>query len=571
MIRTRGLLAGIVVIAFGCIAFGAPPVANDDSATTDEDTFVLVDVLVNDSNPDGDLLTIASVSDPEHGTASIGGNQIRYTPDPDYCGTDSFSYTVSDGADTDTAQVTVTVLCINDAPVVSDQLLATSRDTPLSFTLSAQDPDIDPFDPEQHPLVFTIISGPTHGVISGDLTAVIYEPPNTGFVEVTYTPATGFLGTDSITFSVLDPFGASATAVVQIDVDRRRVAVSGTWDASITFEEGRTFAISAFSSTLTESYRIGSFRMRGSATWTDAGWTSLRFNADFPVEDIATVRTTLAFAPTNSSAFRSWQIVTRFSLFDVDFTHTLHLPQSPSVPHNQIVARGHVRDLSFTSTTKLTGMGLAFDEEQLRCRWRWPDCDLSLDARLGIECEGFDEFSLTIREIPVFCPDLLGFGIYLRLETTFTTSSKTLNPTFTCKSDWFDCLKILCELVKSEDATTIEGISLYGVKFRTSFFDGIELRMDTSFVEKKNASVTGYSKYFEVWRLFGPTTSCCGSGGRWQIETYFECNGSQLFNWGMTRFKLDTSLSDQVRLSTRFEFRSDDPIWEWDFGWKVIW
>jgi len=570
MIRTRGLLVWIVVIAFGCIAFGAPPVANDDSETIDEDTSVLVDVVANDTDPDGNPLTIASVSDPEHGTASIEGNQIRYTPDPDYCGTDSFSYTVSDGSDTDTAEVRVTVTCINDAPDAVDDVRTTQQETPVSFTLRATDVDVDPSFPEAHPLTFSILSGPSHGVVSGDLTLVTYEFPDIATVYMTYTPAEGYVGVDSITFSAADPFDATGIAVIQIEVGKRRVVgtLSGKWNTSIAFE-GEPFSVSAFRSTLTASYEVGSLNVQGDATFADGSFSSFKLKADFPFGDAITVRSTLSFDPT-TPAFSYWQTVTRFSFFDLDFINTIYVPKSVSALYAKFVVRGRVGGLSFTSTTKFTGTCLAFGEEQLRCSWRWPDCDLSLNAKLGIKYEGFDEFSLTIREIPLFRLDPLSFGVYLQLETTFTTSSKTLNPRFTCKSRWFDCLQFLCELVASND-TTIEGISLYGVKFRTSFSDGIELRMDTSFVEEKNASVTGYSKYFEVWKLFGPITFCCGGAGRWQIETYFETSGSKLFDWGMTRFKLDTSLTDQVRLSTCFEFCSDAPIWKWEFGLNVAW
>ncbi|MCB9009760.1 MAG: cadherin-like domain-containing protein [Ardenticatenaceae bacterium] len=67
------------------------PVANDDSATTDEDTAVTIDVLANGSDSDGDSLTVESVTDPTNGTAVINGRMLP--PDAGFAG-DSFSYTV---------------------------------------------------------------------------------------------------------------------------------------------------------------------------------------------------------------------------------------------------------------------------------------------------------------------------------------------------------------------------------------------------------------------------------------------------------------------------------------------
>jgi hypothetical protein len=88
-----------------------PPIARDDSATTVTDTPVDIAVLANDTDPDGDALSIAGVSDPPHGAAVHSRQAVTYTPDNGYVGPDSFTYTVSDGrGGKDTATVTVTVL-----------------------------------------------------------------------------------------------------------------------------------------------------------------------------------------------------------------------------------------------------------------------------------------------------------------------------------------------------------------------------------------------------------------------------------------------------------------------------
>jgi subtilisin family serine protease len=85
------------------------PVAQDDSAETDENRAVSIDVLANDSDPDGDTLQIASVGKPQHGTVRISENGVEYTPDKDYTGDDTFSYTVTDGELNSSANVKVTV------------------------------------------------------------------------------------------------------------------------------------------------------------------------------------------------------------------------------------------------------------------------------------------------------------------------------------------------------------------------------------------------------------------------------------------------------------------------------
>ena len=95
-----------------------PPQAEDDEVATDEDEMVTVDVLANDTDPDGDRLRVKSVSAPAHGTTVVAGGGVRYTPAGNYHGMDGFTYVVSDGnGATATAAVEVTVLPVNDAPV----------------------------------------------------------------------------------------------------------------------------------------------------------------------------------------------------------------------------------------------------------------------------------------------------------------------------------------------------------------------------------------------------------------------------------------------------------------------
>ncbi len=87
-----------------------PPVAVDDSNTTPENTPVTIDVLNNDSDIDGDTLTVDSVTQGTSGSVTNNGNDVTYTPAPGFSGTDSFTYTISDGnGGTDMATVTVTV------------------------------------------------------------------------------------------------------------------------------------------------------------------------------------------------------------------------------------------------------------------------------------------------------------------------------------------------------------------------------------------------------------------------------------------------------------------------------
>src|SRR5207249_1177756 len=93
-----------------------PPTANDNTLTVAEDSgATVVDVLANDSiAPDtGETLTVISVTQPAHGTATLVGGVVRYAPAANYNGSDAFTYTISDGnGGTATATVNVTVTSV---------------------------------------------------------------------------------------------------------------------------------------------------------------------------------------------------------------------------------------------------------------------------------------------------------------------------------------------------------------------------------------------------------------------------------------------------------------------------
>ena len=95
------------------------PTAVNDTATTDEDQSVRIDVLANDTDPDTEraALTVSVLRDPLDGTARVERDRtITYTPNANFAGENSFTYSVSDGSLSDAGSVTVTVEAVNDAP-----------------------------------------------------------------------------------------------------------------------------------------------------------------------------------------------------------------------------------------------------------------------------------------------------------------------------------------------------------------------------------------------------------------------------------------------------------------------
>jgi VCBS repeat-containing protein len=208
---------GIVVSGQEPEIVNDPPVAQDDAASTDEDNPVTVGapgVLSNDTDPDvGDALTVTGVDT----SATVGAvhawdadGSFTYNPEGRFeylqagnSTTDSFTYTVSDSyGGNDTATVTVTVSGLNDPPVAVNDSAITKVDTPVIIDVLNNDCDPDVGDM----LSVDSVSQGTNGSVS-----------NNGSY-VTYTPATGFNGTDSFSYTVSDGGGGTDTAIVNVTV-----------------------------------------------------------------------------------------------------------------------------------------------------------------------------------------------------------------------------------------------------------------------------------------------------------------------------------------------------------------
>ncbi|HBC3974290.1 TPA: tandem-95 repeat protein, partial [Vibrio alginolyticus] len=182
------------------------PVAKDDTAVTDEDTPVTIDVLPNDTDIDGDTLSIESASVPEaQGTVEIVDGKLVFTPAENFHGEAEITYTVTDGALTDQATVNVTVNAVNDTPVVesslADQTLAEDF-TPYSIDLNTAFSDVDNADGE---LTFSV-SGNSNiqvAIVNG---------------IATITPTADWNGSEALTFTATDPSGESVSQTVNFTV-----------------------------------------------------------------------------------------------------------------------------------------------------------------------------------------------------------------------------------------------------------------------------------------------------------------------------------------------------------------
>ncbi len=204
------------------------PDAADDTASTVQNASVVIWPLANDSDIDGDALTLSAVDSTSLEGGAITNNpdgSVTYTPPVDFMGTDSFSYTLSDGNDgEDTATVVVTVTRLNHAPFAVNDAFSTEEDTLLVISapgLLGNDTDAD-----GDPLTAALVTGPANGTLTLNSDG-----------SFSYDPALNFNGTDSFTYQANDTLADSNVATVSITVNSVNDAPVAYDDSATTDED----------------------------------------------------------------------------------------------------------------------------------------------------------------------------------------------------------------------------------------------------------------------------------------------------------------------------------------------
>ncbi|MCX6049691.1 MAG: Ig-like domain-containing protein [Chloroflexi bacterium] len=189
----------IATVLVGNVDPNVAPVALDRTVSVTEDTPISITVTCTDG--DNDELFYQLLDKPQHGEYQwLPPNTVIYTPTVDFVGTDSFTFRSHDGQDaSNTSIITLTVAAMNDAPAALAQPISTTRNSNVVINLFASDAENDP-------ITYTVVSSPTHGLLSG------------GVPNLLYTPQQNFVGQDSLQFQARDPQGAATVATISLTV-----------------------------------------------------------------------------------------------------------------------------------------------------------------------------------------------------------------------------------------------------------------------------------------------------------------------------------------------------------------
>ncbi len=197
-VNDGSLTSAVATVSITILPVNDAPVAANDSASTPKNVAVTVPVLVNDSDPEGDPLTIISVS-PTNGTANIVGTNVVFMPATNFLGTAFVGYAITDGnGGTNSALITISVT--NRLPVTANDLADAPENVAVTIPVLVNDSDPDGD-------ALTIISvNPTNGIASISGTNVVFAP------------ATNFLGVATIGYVITDGFGGMNQALITVTV-----------------------------------------------------------------------------------------------------------------------------------------------------------------------------------------------------------------------------------------------------------------------------------------------------------------------------------------------------------------
>jgi hypothetical protein len=231
-----------------------PPVAVNDSVTVNEDAGVTaIPVLANDSDPDGDALTVVSVTGASHGdvTIPVGGGSVNYLPFAGYSGPDSFTYTISDGVTTSTATVNVTVAFVNDVPGFTKGSDQSVNEDSGAATVNGWATAITPGTGANEAGQVTWFN------VSNDNNALFAVQPNVD-------------STGNLTYTLADNMSGSATVSVSISDN------GGTANGGIDTSTVQTFTITANAVNDVPSFTVGADQIvsEDSGASTVSGWAT---------------------------------------------------------------------------------------------------------------------------------------------------------------------------------------------------------------------------------------------------------------------------------------------------------
>lgn len=358
---------GNALFTLGAISVNAFPVANSDSYTTNEDTPLTLAVTTNDTDADNDSLTAVLASNPTNGTLVLNPEgTFTYTPNPNFSGTDSFSYRTSDGtANSNTlATVAIAVNAVADAPTLTVAPALGNPNTAIPLNLNAALVDTD----GSETLSLQLAGVPTNALLSAgiNLGNGVWQLSLAQLAGLTITPATSddFALTVTATATEISNSNAAST-IATLNVTVADSSNPNPTDSSLVQNSNGTFTVQGFTQLLFTSTQVNTSSVNeigffivddaqgniGNLTPSDAGY------AQAALDRTQVIFSVLADNPSNATPTRQLSFAngTFLRFYQVENSTT----DAVRAGHSPLMA------ISFNSPTFNAGNTLDFGENTL--------------------------------------------------------------------------------------------------------------------------------------------------------------------------------------------------------------
>jgi hypothetical protein len=301
------------------------------------------------------------------------------------------------------------------------------------------------------------------------------------------------------------------------------------------------------------------------ATFSEGRFSSLSF-MDNRYFELFSVQSLLAFDP-DTASFNYLRNLLRFSIQDIGFANQFYLSGDKERAYDQISLDGRLADVQWRAVARLGLCPVEFLSSIFQANWMWDDCGLYLSGLVAFsQADGFERFRLTAvySEVPYLTWDTLTTDFVFTLE--YTVDEKSIVPQLRTHSGQSSfCLTPVLAFETGESALSINGLSIYGIKFEY-LQSNVELYAATSFADARNGELTGKVDYFEICRIRVKTPSCCAKDNRFELAAYFDRDSDLLFNWGAAMASIEFETGEGLGWKLATEFTSDSE-WMLRVGW----
>ncbi len=463
--------------------------------------------------------------------------------------------------------------------------VSTPSGVALTFDVTVLDGGIDALAPEEHAIVFTAERGPAHGVVTGDLDAVLYSEPSQATLVLTYTPAIEFVGEDSIVLRAEDPVGESARVEIAITVRERATRGAMTGDSILTATidvpaaslASFDWRVEAKYSILAASAGVGFHLHREAA---DLAFDALSVTGSASFSDAVTATGRVDFDPDSPEAYfesATASLVVRAGA--TSWVGTASTDGTQTGSRMTLALAGTAGSLSTASSIALTSCSPWFEMATITIGTsEFPcseACAADLRATVALSDSGFERATFAASGVDLPDIGLLSLVSSASVVISYAVQTKSLTISPELITSIGTCFSLGTEVTWDGGA---ESVTFTTIHVDQRFQNGVRLSMDASLDPTnlgRNQAVTGYLDYWEVDALSGDFDVCAGIRGDWEVGVYFArpLVGLQLFDWGMLEFRAAIECNGW-RLFTDLFIRSGvfgDSTAEWLLGFETNW